>query len=346
MEKETFAILPIEDIDFDFENPRVNDMFEKLEDPSVEHYRIELTDRSKKYRELEQSILAHGRIINPIILQKLETGRYKCIEGNTRLNFYQEFSESDEPKVRDKNEYAWQRIPAMVYPTGTEEENKIFHEIRLQAHLVGPRDWKAANKARYIYDLRRKNILSWPEIKKIVGGSLADLKSSCDAYKVYENNFKTLYDEPTDADKHKFSGIKELMKSKKQKEAVQSEFPDDYKDVFCRWLKEGVKIEHNADVRKLDQIFANDAAKDVFLSVGGTVASAMQIIEAGATPQTIEEASIEQLCDELSKRLDNIDPDEIAMWKEDEEHTTPQAIGMLKAKLDSALYQAEIETFD
>ena len=72
----------------------------------------------------------------------------------------------------------------------------------------------------------------------------------------------------------------------------------------------------------------------------------MQIIEAGVAPQTIEEVSILQLCDELSTRLDSIDPDDIAMWREDEEDPTLVAISMLKAKLDSTLYQAEIEKSD
>ena len=344
-ETATFKILPIEDIDFDFENPRVNDMFERLVEPNVEDYQIELADKSKKYRELELSILAHGFIINPIILQKLEDGRYKCIEGNTRLNFYKEFSESDESKVRDKNQYAWKQIPAMVYPTGTEEENKIFHEIRLQAHLVGPRPWKAVNKARYIYDLRKGEILSWDEIKDKVGGSLKDLQSSYKAYEVYENNFKTLYDEPTDAEKNKFSGIKEFIKPTIES-AVREEFPDTYNDEFCRWLKEGKKIGPNANVRKLGQIFKNDDAKAKFLSDDGNVVSAMRIIEAGVRLYTIEEVSILQLCDELSTRLDSIDPDDIAMWREDEEDPTLMAISMLKAKLDSTLYQAEIEKSD
>jgi len=344
-EKATFEILPIEDIDFDFDNPRVNDMFERLKDPDVEHYRIELADRSSKYRALQQSILAHGFIFNPIILQKLESGRYKCIEGNTRLNFYNEFSESDDQKIRDKNQYAWKQIPAFVYPTGSEEENKIFHEIRLQAHLVGPRPWKAVNKARYIYNLRKQDILSWDEIKEKVGGSLKDLQSSYKAYEVYENNFKPLYDEPWMAEKNKFSGIKEFIKPTVES-AVRKEFPDTYNDEFCRWLKEGEKIGKLSNVRKLGQIFANDDTKAKFLSDGGNVETAMRIIEAGAAPQTIEKASIEQLCDELSERLDKIDPDDIAMWGEDEEDPTLMAISMLKAKLDSTLYRAEIEESD
>ena len=34
-ETATFEILPIEDIDFDFGNPRVNDMFERVVEPNV-----------------------------------------------------------------------------------------------------------------------------------------------------------------------------------------------------------------------------------------------------------------------------------------------------------------------
>ena len=64
----------------------------------------------------------------------------------------------------------WQTIPAIVYEDiSKEEENKL----KLTAHIVGTREWKPYNKAKYVIDLLDNTNFTFPEISEIVGGAAA-----------------------------------------------------------------------------------------------------------------------------------------------------------------------------
>ena len=94
-------------------------------------------------RGLKNSIKANKSIIHPIIVKKHENGRYLVIEGNTRLMIYREFKENFDGD--------WDTIPCYVYDV---IESAEIDAIRLQSHLVGPRQWSPYAKARYLAELK------------------------------------------------------------------------------------------------------------------------------------------------------------------------------------------------
>lgn len=160
-------------LDLDFTNPRIQNYLQNYpeESRSGELLAMLLGTGTDSCASLKESIKEHGGIINPIIVNHFPDGRYVVIEGNTRLQIYRDF-------IRDNVPGNWNKIRAIIYEN---LENNEMHSIRLQAHLVGPRDWDAYAKAE-IFNLsfgRRENayertfgVLWW--VLKSIRNSLHD----------------------------------------------------------------------------------------------------------------------------------------------------------------------------
>lgn len=129
-------------LDLDFTNPRIQNYLQNYpeESRSGELLAMLLGTGTDSCASLKESIKEHGGIINPIIVNHFPDGRYVVIEGNTRLQIYRDF-------IRDNVPGNWNKIRAIIYEN---LENNEMHSIRLQAHLVGPRDWDAYAKAKYL----------------------------------------------------------------------------------------------------------------------------------------------------------------------------------------------------
>ena len=133
----TYEKLPIDSVQLDIENPRIKQWIEIYgENLTSEGIALALsassgTENSSTYTSLKESIKVNGGLIQPIIVNKYSDGRMVVIEGNTRLQIYREFREADPNGP-------WNEIIALVYDNLSETE---IHAIRLQSHLVGPRDW-------------------------------------------------------------------------------------------------------------------------------------------------------------------------------------------------------------
>ena len=134
MSQREISYVEIDKIKLDPNNPRINFIHERFESPDDPQIELELNDNTKKYNDLRNSILTFGGIFNPIVLSKTNKGEYICVEGNTRLSLYREFSESTK-EIIDVNPNKWKKIPAMVFES---DDIKQLEIIRLQAHLVGP----------------------------------------------------------------------------------------------------------------------------------------------------------------------------------------------------------------
>jgi hypothetical protein len=146
--------IPIDKIDLDRGNPRIAKFLEIYSgEPTAEQLFMALgaggdekeTETGPTFNKLKQSIITNGGIIQPIIVNR-SAGRDVCIDGNTRLALYRSFRD-------EKVEGDWKVIPAIVYNELDEED---IDAIRLQAHLVGPRQWDPYSKAKYLSYLRKK----------------------------------------------------------------------------------------------------------------------------------------------------------------------------------------------
>src|SRR5262245_55549301 len=83
------------------------------------------------FTTLKQSILTSRTIIQPVMLNRGADGKLLCIDGNTRVALYRDFLARNIPGQ-------WERIPSIIYTALSEID---VDAIRLQAHLVGPRQW-------------------------------------------------------------------------------------------------------------------------------------------------------------------------------------------------------------
>ena len=157
-------------LDLDFTNPRIQNYLQNYpeESRSGELLAMLLGTGTDSCASLKESIKEHGGIINPIIVNHFPDGRYVVIEGNTRLQIYRDF-------IRDNVPGNWNKIRAIIYEN---LENNEMHSIRLQAHLVGPRDWDAYAKAKYFIPyFHVSNLLSKQE-EQIIMNSAYELKEA------------------------------------------------------------------------------------------------------------------------------------------------------------------------
>ena len=94
------------------------------------------------YNVLKAAIREAGKINVPLLVNKTKEGKYRVLDGNTRLLVYKEFLESGE-------EGDWETIPAQV----DEDMNPDRIEaIQLNCHMVPARDWRPYNKGKMLHD--------------------------------------------------------------------------------------------------------------------------------------------------------------------------------------------------
>src|ERR1700689_55384 len=109
--------LEIDSLDLDTENPRIRKWVEQYgNNPTFDQMLLALGAGSSDpegggtvtFQSLKESIRAQGGIPTPIIVKPLADGRFRVIEGNTRVAIFRSFRE-------DKIPGQWDRIPALVY---------------------------------------------------------------------------------------------------------------------------------------------------------------------------------------------------------------------------------------
>jgi len=340
MSKKEITYVPISDIKLDPNNPRINFIHETMENPDDPQIEMELNDNSVKYNALRKSIHSFGGIHNPIVVSKTDGDQYLCIEGNTRLSLFREFSESTDNATIDRNSQKWQEIPAIIHDCSEAE----LQTIRLQAGIVGPRDWPKINKAKYIYELMNNSILSDEEIQAAVGGTMGHLRDDATAYKNYIEHFVPSVggDAGDRKIKGKFSGIIEYSKPAIHTQ-VSGHLGDDHWEIFSKWLLEGNKWRTLLQIRKLPEIFLDDVAREEFLSEDGTVDSALRIIETDRNKSTDEiftelrdavpDSIVREIADRLYLEIEKWDEEEWSRIQE-EEFDVFESINLLKTKLD------------
>lgn len=296
-------------LDLDFTNPRIQNYLQNYpeESRSGELLAMLLGTGTDSCASLKESIKEHGGIINPIIVNHFPDGRYVVIEGNTRLQIYIDF-------IRDNVPGNWNKIRAIIYEN---LENNEMHSIRLQAHLVGPRDWDAYAKAKYLTFLSDEEKMPMKELLAYCGGSskASEIRYMIQAYKDMRDIYAPLCEDDTQFDQKKFSGFVELQK-KNVVESLQLHGYD--KTDFAQWMVDE-KFSRLEDVRRLPQILNSKRARQAFLK--HDTAAAKKILEAeDITPDSLKNVTYEMLANELSKRMFDITHVEVLKLKTDAEY--------------------------
>lgn len=301
--------LSIDEVELDINNPRIQQYLEMYgDDITSDGIALALNGSSgasstSSYQTLKESIKVNGGIINPIIVNKYPDGKLVVIEGNTRLQIYKEFALADP-------EGPWKEIIAIVYDDLPETE---IHAIRLQTHLVGPRDWDPFSKAKYLNQLSNIDKLPMATIISFCGGKKAEIEKLISAYTdMVTFYFPVAEAAEMDPDPREFSKFSELQNTSIKQALAVHKF--DRTD-FAKWVVNG-NIDTAQNVRKLPAILANSVAREVFLK--STISEAEKYINSsGKGAKNLSDATMDELVYELIKRCRNIEFSYIKQLRDD-----------------------------
>lgn len=289
--------LKIDELQLDKNNPRIAAYVEQYgENLTAEAIAFALDDSGSSgtsFAALRDAIKRNGGLIQPIIVNHAN-GVYTAIEGNTRLKIYQEFNEQGV-------EGHWDTIPCIVYENMTDLE---MHTTRLQAHMVGPREWSRYAKAKYLHALSTDAGLTESQILDSCGGIAKrnEIRKMIQAYSDMEKYYRPKLESDDEFDPRSFSHFEEMEKRTFLKTLLSFELG---KDDFAEWVIAG-KIPRAQSVRDIPSILQNKQARELFLSAGATTDDAMKIVHAteiGSGSEQIDSASIASLARALCNRL-------------------------------------------
>lgn len=328
--------LSINDIDLDLNNPRIKQWLEIYGDEiTSEAIALALSASSgasntSSYTALKESIRVNRGIINPIIVNRNSNGTCVVIEGNTRLQIYKEFASMDP-------EGPWNEIIAIVYDKLPEEN---IHAIRLQTHLVGPRDWDPFSKAKYLNQLSNIDKLPMSMIISFCGGKGAEIKKLIEAYTdMVTYYFPEASSAEMDPDPREFSKFAELQNSAVTQALLVHKYS---KTDFAKWVVGG-NIDTAQNVRRIPAILANLNAREVFMK--STISEAVKYLnidEKGS--KGLSAASMNDLVVELVHRCRDIEFKHIKSLRDDPRYLEQKNnIGELIGELSDILKEVEGE---
>lgn len=337
-----YDYIDIESIDFDLDNPRiVKELSAYPKDEQSEKAGALLllshSDEPGPAREeLEKSIIANRGISNPIDLVP-SNGRYKVIDGNTRLALYKKL------KKKNPEDKTWHKISSCIY---SKNDDKKLDEIRLLSHFMPPKQWSLYAKGQYINKLCEKK--DFDEIAQILGGKTSTIKGLQEAY-IY---FKEEYEEKifsnkkgnvAGADESKFSHFIEAGKGPVEV-ALESHFGnlDKGKEKFAEWVDQG-KFRMAIHVRKIPAVFNDENAKSAFLNgdVDDIEAASELIKKAHDGSIDIDKADIEQLSTQLSRKLNSVTRQEMRLMTDGHMPTTVDSLLLLFLDLEKVIDEVE-----
>ena len=331
MKQAELQMLPTASINLDKDNPRIKQYVEYYEDVTAEVIAMALSDSSNSdtsttFRVLRDSIKESGGIIHPIIVNHEDGDSYVVIEGNTRLQIYRDFERLGTPGN-------WTSIIALVYEQLSDVEK---HEIRLQSHLVGPREWDPYSKAKYLFHLSVEEGLPMNTIISMCGGGKTEIEKSIEAYK-YMRTYYAPYAESKgyDFDVQDFSKFREHENARIKSIIQRKGFaPND----FAKWVVDG-NIDRAQGVRDIPAIFSDDEARAVFLKEN--LKAAMRIVDSKKIEnEDLSKYPYHVLANALRVKLGNMMHDEIvslATGTDENSVTKRESLESLKIKLDFIL---------
>lgn len=290
-----YVELPIDLIELDKSNPRIANYLATHDEKDItsELMALLLGTTSDSCASLRQSIEANYGIIHPIVVNKRSDGSYVVIEGNTRLQIYKDFRKENKPGN-------WDTIRCLVYEDIDSEE---MHKIRLQAHLVGPREWDPYSKAKYLNYLANVEHMPMASLISFCGGNskASEIKNMISAFNDMEKYYRPLCDDDTQFDIKKFHGFVELQRSS----VIESLTLNGYtKTDFSQWMIDE-KFSILQDVRRIPEILKSKKATEVFLKSDTASAKKVLAVEE-LTSDKLKDIPYELLAKELSKRMQTI----------------------------------------
>lgn len=319
--------LDVKKIELDMENPRIVKFLEIYSEEALTGEAVALAlgssgnsdDGSTGYYNLKDSIRVSRGIIHPIIVNyRSDLKKYVAIEGNTRVQIYRELEE----EYPDETEL-WSQISAIVYQDLPKEHIDM---IRLQAHLVGPREWDAYSKAKYLYQLNVKEKMPMTQLVNYCGGKASEVPKQIRAYEDMETYYRNALEDDSAFDSKEFSKYVELQGAKSS--ILQNGFT---LEDFTQWVLED-KFRMAIDIRKLPKVLANKEATKVFLE--SNIEKAYDLVkDPDSKSKSLSKASFAELCNELTQRINEMGLRSVEKIKNDDEMSRI-AVEELKSEID------------
>lgn len=302
-----YVELPVEKIELDISNPRIARGVAYYSPITSDTMALLLKSTSEECASLRESIRENKGIIHPIVVNKRADGTYVVIEGNTRLQIYKDFIASGEPGN-------WTKIRAIVYDDLSDDE---MHSIRLQAHLIGPREWDPYSKAMYLNHLATVENMPMNTLISFCGGAskASEIRNMIAAYNDMEKYYRPLCDDDSQFDIRKFHGFVELQ-NRNITDALIAKGYD--KTDFSQWMVDD-RFSTLQDVRRLPDILKSKKATEVFLKTNTRDAKKILAVEE-ITVDKLRDVPYELLAKELSNRMLDMKIREISHLRDDSEY--------------------------
>lgn len=257
--KITIQKIPIEHIVLDETNPRIGSAVDSNPYGELSQEEIEIFIRSDReaFRRLRYSIESNEDILYPIWVKRIDDGRFKVIDGNTRVIIFRDLNK------KYPNKECFKHISSKILPDDCDEKDENF--IRLIAHLRGVNDWEVYERARLLYILWEKKGYSEEELESQTNLNIVEIKKLIKAYRELTEQFIPLYSpqDPTEPI-NKMSYFIEF-----QNKRIQTGMQKNNLNVrdFCRWVGEG-QITKAQDVRDLKRILEDKEATKYLVERG------------------------------------------------------------------------------
>lgn len=304
-----FEFLDVQQLIMDVENPRIARIIEQYgPEPTAEQINLALGVGSSSgeeasgttFQSLRESIKTHGGVIHPIIVNKTSADRLVVIEGNTRVAIYKEFIDRGVPGE-------WNTIPAIVY---VKLEKTDIDAIRLQAHLVGPREWEPYSKAKYLNHLSTTECLPINTIVDYCGGRKEEVIRYIEAYNDMEKYYREVLKDDGEFDASRFSAFVELQNPRVERAIISHNFT---LTDFARWVHEKL-VYPLSTVRDLPRILQNQESRAIFLKEGAK--EALKVLVRAEDPD-LRNLNMDSLARALIDRLRNISFQEVKDLRSD-----------------------------
>ena len=319
--------LDIDKVCLDMENPRIVKFLEIYSKENLTGEAVALAlgssgsseDGSTGYNNLKDSIRVSRGIIHPIIVNYLTAeDKYVAIEGNTRVQIYKELRETY-PDEGDLLSF----IPAVVYNDLPKDEIDM---IRLQAHLVGPREWDAYSKAKYLYQLNVIEKMPMNKLTSYCGGKTSEVPKQIKAYEDMENYYRPALEDDDEFESKEFSKYVELQGAK------SAIFQNGYTvEDFTKWVLED-KFRMAIDIRKLPKVLSNKEATKVFLETD--IEKAYDLVkDPESKSKSLSKATFAELCNEIAHRINSMELKNVDKIKNEDE-ISRIAVEELKTEVD------------
>jgi len=228
-----FEVVPVDRLEWDLKNPRIARLLEMYKEPLTDS-QVELaliagtgqeSEGGPSFSALKQAIRTNRGIIHPIIINKEQDGRLIVIEGNTRVLIYRQF-------LKEGIQGDWEHIPCMVYECLSEQ---TIDAIRLQAHLVGVRQWDPYSKGKYLNHLYNGQHLTLDQVVDFCGGDKHEVLNYINGFNDMEQYYRPVLDSDAEFDATRFSAFVELQAQRIRDALLRAGFT---KTDFATWVHE------------------------------------------------------------------------------------------------------------